>query len=61
MSVLAGSEMFISCTARGMRQGQKIYLVELLRNYETMVTSAHSILIPQSDKMLRIPVVNSNS
>ena len=54
MSVLAGSEMFIS-------QGQKIYLVELLRNYETMVTSAHSILIPQSDKMLRIPVVNSNS
>ena len=61
MSVLAGSEMFISCTARGMRQGQEIYLVELLRNYEAMVTSMHSILIPQSDKMLRIRVVNSNS
>ncbi len=61
MSVLAGSEMFISCTARGMTQGQEIYLVELLRNYEPMVTSAHSILIPQSNKMLRIPVVNSNS
>ena len=60
VSIPAGSEMFISCTARGMRQGQG-NLGEPLRNRESMVKPAHSIVIPQSDKTLWIRVANANS
>ena len=43
-----------------MRQGQE-YLVEPLRNHESMVKPAHSIVTPQSDKTLWIRVANANS
>ena len=43
-----------------MRQGHE-YLVEPLRNHESMVKPAHSIVIPQSDKTLWIRVANANS
>ena len=69
MSIPAGSEMFISCTARGMRKDtargmrqEQEYLVEpLKRNHESMVKPAHSIVIPQLDKTLWTRVANASS
>ena len=60
VSIPAEREMFISCTAIGMRQEQE-YLVEPLRNHESVVKPALSIVIPQSDKALWIRVANANS